>query len=59
MRIWSHENTHGDPLWPQKIGVWAAITQRRITGSIFFQGEIKKISSSKIPRPRKLGDNFY
>jgi hypothetical protein len=40
-RIWSTENPHEIievPLHPQKIGVWAAVTQRRIIGPIFFEG---------------------
>lgn len=42
-RIWSSENPHvinEESLHPEKIGVWAAISQRRIIGPIFFQGTL-------------------
>lgn len=45
MRMWSAENPHffiESPLHPQKIGVWAAVSQRRIIGPIFFEGKLKK-----------------
>jgi hypothetical protein len=41
IRMWSAENPHyyvEQPLHPQKIGVWAAISQRRIIGPTFFEG---------------------
>lgn len=41
MRIWSSENPHAileTPLHPEKVGVWAAISARRIIGPIFFDG---------------------
>lgn len=41
MRMWSANNPHffvEAPLHPQKVGVWAAICQRRIIGPIFFEG---------------------
>lgn len=44
MRMWSAENPHyfiEAPLHPQKIGVWAAISKRRIIGPIFFEGNNK------------------
>ncbi|CAH1383351.1 unnamed protein product [Tenebrio molitor] len=37
--MWSSENPHffiETPQYPQKVGVWAAISQRRIIGPIFF-----------------------
>jgi hypothetical protein len=40
MRMWSLQNPHfftEAPHYPQKIGVWAAISQRRIIGPYFFQ----------------------
>ena len=40
MRIWSHENRYEfieEPLQPKKIGVWAAISERRI---IRYRNEI-------------------
>jgi hypothetical protein len=40
-RMWSSENPHffiETPQYPQKVGVWAAISQRRIIGPIFFEG---------------------
>lgn len=42
MRIWCGENPHElveTTLHPDKIGVWAAISQRRIIGPIFFEGK--------------------
>lgn len=41
-RTWSTENPHvfiETPLHPEKVGVWAAISQRRIIGPIFFEGK--------------------
>jgi hypothetical protein len=43
MRRWSSQNPHfftEAPHYPQKIGVWAAISQHRIIGPYFFQGNI-------------------
>jgi hypothetical protein len=43
MRMWSSQNPHfftEAPHYPQKIGVWAAISQRRIIGPYFFQGKL-------------------
>ncbi|RZC38174.1 hypothetical protein BDFB_015132, partial [Asbolus verrucosus] len=40
MRIWSAENPHEfvqSPLHPEKIGVWLAVSRRRIFGPVFFQ----------------------
>lgn len=42
-RTWSAENPHvfvETPLHPEKIGVWAAISARRLIGPIFFNGSI-------------------
>lgn len=42
-RIWSAENPHvfiESPLHPQKVGVWVAMSRRRIIGPIFFDGRI-------------------
>lgn len=39
MRMWSSENPHiflESPLHPEKIGVWMAVSRRRIIGPIFF-----------------------
>ena len=39
MRMWSTDNPHffvESPLHAQKIGVWIAVSRRRIIGSIFF-----------------------
>lgn len=39
-RIWSSENPHvylESGLHPQKIGVWCALSRRRIVGPIFFE----------------------
>jgi hypothetical protein len=44
---WFHltENLHMEaPLHPQKIGIWAAICQRRIIGSLFFEGKLYALS---------------
>jgi len=46
MRMWSTENPHffiETPLHSQKIGVWAAVSRRRIIGPIFFQGTVNKL----------------
>jgi hypothetical protein len=43
MRMWSSQNPHfftEAPHYPQKIGVWAAISQRRIIAPYFFQGKL-------------------
>jgi hypothetical protein len=43
MRIWSSINPHEfvqSPLHPQKIGVWLAVSRRRIFGPVFFEGTI-------------------
>jgi hypothetical protein len=40
-RMWSSENPHFfivTPQYPQKVGVWAAISQHRIIGPIFLEG---------------------
>lgn len=42
MRMWSAENPNFSieaPLHPQKIGVWAAVSRRRIIGPYFFEGK--------------------
>ena len=47
MRIWSHENPHEfieEPLQPQKTGVWAAISERRII-AVRYRNEILKPTS--------------
>lgn len=41
MRLWSSEKPNffvQTPLHPQKVGVWAAISRRRIVGPYFFDG---------------------
>ncbi|KAJ3666169.1 hypothetical protein Zmor_001623 [Zophobas morio] len=41
--MWTSENPHfsiESPQYPQKVCVWAAISQRRIIGPIFFYGNI-------------------
>jgi hypothetical protein len=41
--MWSSENPHffiETPQYPQKVGVWAAISQHRIIGPIFLEGNI-------------------
>jgi hypothetical protein len=41
--MWSSQNPHlfaEAPHYPQEIGVWAAISQRRIIGPYLFQGTI-------------------
>nr|XP_008198792.1 PREDICTED: uncharacterized protein LOC103314449 [Tribolium castaneum] len=46
MRIWATEHPHEiveEPLHPEKIGVWAAISKRRIVGPIFFQGTLTAV----------------
>jgi hypothetical protein len=46
--MWSSENPHffiETPQYPQKVGVWAAISQRRIIGPIFFEGCDQKLAS--------------
>lgn len=43
MRFWSTDNPHRfieEPLHPQKIGVWVAISRRRIIGPIFFNQNV-------------------
>lgn len=43
MRTWDAENPHvfvERPLHPEKIGVWAAVSGRRLIGPIFFEGKI-------------------
>lgn len=43
MRMWNTQNPHvfvERPLHPQKVGVWAAISSRRIVGPIYFDGTI-------------------
>jgi hypothetical protein len=43
MRIWSSINPHEfvqSPLHPQKIGVWLAVSRRRIFGPVFFEATI-------------------
>lgn len=44
MRLWSSEKPNfieEAPLHPQKVGVWAAISRRRIIGPYFFEGKSK------------------
>ncbi|KAJ3662500.1 hypothetical protein Zmor_006846 [Zophobas morio] len=41
--MWTSENPHffiESPQYPQKVGVWAAISQHRVIGPIFFYGNI-------------------
>jgi hypothetical protein len=43
MRIWSAENPHEfveTPLHPKKIGIWLAVSRRRIFGPVFYEGTI-------------------
>lgn len=43
MRMWSRENPHyyrETGLHPLKVGVWIAISRRRIIGPIFFEGNL-------------------
>ncbi|KAJ8947420.1 hypothetical protein NQ318_009626 [Aromia moschata] len=43
MRFWSADNPHfyiETPLIPQKNGVWAAVSRRKIVGPIFFNANI-------------------
>jgi hypothetical protein len=45
-RIWSTENPHvlhETPLHSQKIGVWCAISRRRIVGLIFFETTVNSV----------------
>jgi hypothetical protein len=56
MRWWSSEKPNffeQVPLHPQKVGVWAAISRRRIIGPIFFNGTntIKMFFSKKLTMP--------
>ena len=42
-RLWSSDNPHSlheTPLQDKKVGVWVAISRRRIVGSIFFVNTI-------------------
>jgi hypothetical protein len=42
-RIWSTDNPHAylkAPLYPQKIGIWIAVSRRRLIGPIFFNNTI-------------------
>jgi hypothetical protein len=42
-RIWSTDNPHAylkAPLHPQKIGIWIAVSRRRLIGPIFFNNTI-------------------
>jgi hypothetical protein len=44
--MWGAENPHYYAevlLYPQKIGVWAAINRRRLIGPIFFGGKYSAI----------------
>jgi hypothetical protein len=44
-RIWSAQNPHlfvETPLHVSKIGVWIAVSRRRLIGSIFFYGTINE-----------------
>lgn len=46
MRMWSTRNPHfftETPLHPRKIGVWAAISQRRLVGPFFFGGRLTSL----------------
>ncbi|PSN40865.1 hypothetical protein C0J52_20149, partial [Blattella germanica] len=41
--MWSTENPHivqEVPLHPIKIGVWCAVSARRIIGPVFFEGRV-------------------
>jgi hypothetical protein len=43
VRIWSNENPHAIhqvPLHSEKVGVWCAVSPRRIIGSIFFHNTV-------------------
>lgn len=43
MRMWCAENPHifrENPLHPLKIGVWVAVSRRRLVGPIFFDGTV-------------------
>ncbi|KAL4084269.1 hypothetical protein QTP88_028094 [Uroleucon formosanum] len=45
-RIWSTQNPHAlheTPLHSQKIGVWCAISRRRIVGPIFFETTVNSV----------------
>ena len=50
-RIWSAHNPHEfveSPLHPLKIGIWMAMSRRRIVGLIFFQGRLNSVSYCEI-----------
>lgn len=58
MRLWSSEKPNfieETPLHPQKLGVWAAISRRRIVGPYFFEGK----SLSKDFICRKINKDFF
>ena len=43
IKLWSSDNPHslhGTPLHDKKVGVWVAISRRRIVGPIFFMNTI-------------------
>lgn len=55
-RIWSNDNPHSfieSPLHPIKIGIWVAVSRRRIIGPIFFEETINSI------RYCNIIDQFY
>ena len=50
-RIWSAHNPHEfveSPLHPLKIGIWMAMSRRRIVGRIFFQERLNSVSYCEI-----------
>jgi penicillin-binding protein-related factor A (putative recombinase) len=50
-RTWRTENPHNfteTPLHPQKIGVWCAISRRRIIGFLFFEISINAEAYQKL-----------
>nr|XP_015833260.1 PREDICTED: uncharacterized protein LOC107397488 [Tribolium castaneum] len=59
MRIWATQHPHEvveEPLHTEKIGVWAAISKRRIVGPIFFQGTLTAVRIAK--KSTLLSKNF-
>jgi hypothetical protein len=47
VRIWSHKNPHATqqvPLHSEKVGVWCAVSARRIIGPLFFHGTVNSDS---------------
>lgn len=50
-RIWATENPHAlheTSLHPQKVGVWCAISRRKVVGPIFFESTINSDAYSEI-----------